>query len=485
MGSTRRGSRKPSLVDSSSELELELADHQRANCAWIGRVRRGLLADEPGLGKSASAIRAFDGGRVLVVAPSMVIVGGTWSDELHRWAVHPERFVVTNYQGLNQRIRTGNGTGSRPTDQVKPEFLGDWDAVIVDEAHYIKGRKTSWTLAVEQIAKRSDAFLAMTGTPIPNWAHELYTLLRNIYPDEAKRGTGKFGGYWRWVGEWFDVSPSQFSSTGKVIGELLACTVRCFDRPATDPCEHYYDFVRANLGDRFMRHLRDDVLDLPPLLGPQEILTPMDTDQARMYRELKKDYLTHNADKDEVIAWTPGARNVLLDRLTTSPWFLGDKSTPPGGGKLERLRFDLSSRSRPTLVLAHYRETVEACAMVASSTGATARFIHGGVSNSEKSRIVTDFKAGKVDVLVGSLETLAEGLTLTQADMAIFVEKSYKPSRNEQALRRIHRMGQTRTTTAIEYVTPNTVDQHKRELLATKNDRTMRVLTAAQFGQIL
>lgn len=415
----------------------------------------------------------------------MVIVGGTWADELERWAVHPEGFVVTNYQGLNQRVRTGNGTGSRPTEDVKPEFLQDWDAVIVDEAHYIKGRKTSWTLAVEQIAKRSDAFLAMTGTPIPNWAFELFTLLRNIYPEEAKRGTGKFGGYWRWVETWFDVSPSKFSATGKDVGGLLACTVRCLDRPATDPCSHYFDFVQANLGDRFQRHLRDDVLDLPPLLGPQEILTPMEPDQARMYKELKKEYLTHDAKENEVIAWSQSAHNVMLDRLTTSGWFLGDKTTAPSGGKLERLRFDLANRSRPTLVIAHYRETVEACSAVAASIGASVRFIHGGVSDTEKSRIVADFKAGKVDVLVGSLGTLAEGLTLTQADMAIFVEKSYMPSRNEQALRRIHRMGQTRATTALEYVTPFTVDQRKRELLASKLDGQMRMLTAAQFGQLL
>lgn len=94
-------------------------------------------------------------------------------------------------------------------------------------------------------------------------------------------------------------------------------------------------------------------------------------------------------------------------------------------------------------------------------------------------------KEGKLDVLVGSLETVSEGLTLTQADMAIFVEKSYKPSRNEQAMRRVHRIGQTRPVSVLDYVTPKSVDANKRALLAEKTDQQMRALTAAQFTALL
>lgn len=149
------------------------------------------------------------------------------------------------------------------------------------------------------------------------------------------------------------------------------------------------------------------------------------------------------------------------------------------------LRFDLESRSRPTLVLAHYRETVEACLAVARDVGARAEAVHGGISRADQGRAVRAFKEGSLDVLVGSLETLAEGLTLTVADMAIFVEMSYKPSRNEQARYRVHRMGQTRPVTIKEYITPNTVDERKRKLLATKTDRQMRVMTAHQLMELL
>ena len=174
---------------------------------------------------------------------------------------------------------------------------------------------------------------------------------------------------------------------------------------------------------------------------------------------------------------------MLLDKLTTSPWLLS-KDGPPRGGKFETLREDLRHRTRPTLVLAHYRDSVEAAASVGSSVGARTAYIHGGTTDRQNAEVVRAFKSGRLDVLVGSLETLAEGLTLTIADTAIFLERSYKPSRNTQATFRIYRMGQDKAVTIKRYLTPNSVDTGKEELLATKNDRAMRTLTAADYLRV-
>jgi len=471
-------------------MDAPLLAHQAEAVEWIRGVGRGLLGDEPGLGKTRTAIEAFDGGRVLVIAPSLILESGTWSDELAKWAKHPEGFVQAPYSRLvardgNKLLVRRDPKGKVTGVTVRPEYLEDWDALIVDEAHYVKNRGSTWTHATNQINRQSAAFLALTGTPMPNWAHEVFTLLRMIYPAEAGPGR-KFGAYQKWLNQWFIREVNRFSQVPgtELIGDLIGCfnSPACKDRPANDPCDHWQEFARENLGDRFLRRLRDDVLGSLPPLTEQTITVPMDADQRRMYRELKKEWVTETLDGQEVVTWTIGSRNVLLDRITTSGWFASGTGEPRGG-KLERLRFDLESRSRPTLVLAHYRDTVEACARVAESTGARAGFIHGGVSNS--GAVVRDFKQGKIDVLVGSLETVSEGLTLTQADMAIFVEKSYKPSRNEQAMRRIHRIGQTRPVTVLDYVTPDSVDSGKRILLEQKTDQQMRALTAAQFTALL
>ena len=130
--------------------------------------------------------------------------------------------------------------------------------------------------------------------------------------------------------------------------------------------------------------------------------------------------------------------------------------------------------------------------MVAEKVGAKARYIHGLVAKKDREQFVEEFKTGKIDVLVGSLETIAEGLNLQVSDCAIFVEKSYKPSRNTQAEWRVNRLGQTRPVTILNYLSVmpgarrmKTVDVRKRELLDLKNDRQMRMMTGAQFAQLL
>lgn len=463
-----------------------LLNHQMGDIAWIHREHRGLLGNEPGLGKSRSAIESFDGGNNLIIAPNLVVAGGTWDDEIAKWSNYPERWTIATYSMLNDRIATppktpGGRGGTKPVNKLRPEWRGYWDALVVDEAHYIKGRTTSWTWATEQIAKSSRSVLLMTGTPMPNWAHELWTLLRLIFPEEAKPGQ-RLGSFWRWAETWFDTSPTRFSNGNPVVGEMLACNDSCKSRPSSDPCVHFRRFTEENLGSRFRRVLRVDALDLPPMTR-QTVHVDLDATGRRIYRELKKDFMA-DIEEEQVLAWSQGALNVMLDKVTTSPWLL-NPTGKPRGGKLDRLRFDLENRSRPTLVFTHYRASTEAAVAVARDLGASAEGVHGGVARARQGEIVQRFKRGELDVLVGSLETLAEGLTLTVADMAIFMEMSYKPSRNEQALYRIHRMGQEHPVTVLEYVTPGTVDERKRKLLATKTDQQMRVLTAHQLRELL
>jgi SNF2 family DNA or RNA helicase len=367
---------------------------------------------------------------------------------------------------------------------LKPGVAGHYDAVILDEAHYIKGLDTYWTWSVQRIAKHADMVLPMTGTPMPNWAHELFTVLRVLRPEEAKRGQ-RLGSYWHWVERWFTTAPSRFSEFQRTIGGLRDCEYHadCKRRSPDDPCEHWLAFARENLGDQYMRHLQAEVFDLPPMVA-QDIQVPLDSAARRMYAELRKDYITETESGAEVMAWNQGARNVMLDKLTTSPWLLDPQGTPRGG-KLDMLRFDLESRTRPTVVFAHYQATVEACAGVAKDLGRRVAYVHGGVSPQVTRRAVRAFQAGELDVLVGSYEKMAEGVTLTQADQAIFVETSFKPSKNTQARRRIHRIGQTRPCVSRTYITPGTVDAHKQILLREKNDQTLAAMTAAEFARLL
>lgn len=466
-----------------------LREFQQENVDWIRDVGRGLLADEPGLGKSRSALEGFAGlDRVLIVAPSLVLETGVWHEEVEKWGDDNTTYHAASYSMLNDRkdmrtprqIQQGKPHRYKPINRLRKEWRGHWDGVILDEAHYIKGRDSKWTQASRLLARNTDNILLLTGTPLPNWAHEVFTLLQVIDPEGGKRGTD-LGSFWRWAERWFDTSEDFSRGGSRQVGELLACTPKCLRRNADDPCKHYQQFAEANLGSRYMRHLRSQHLDLPPIEFI-DVDTSMDRFTAAAYRELR-DHFATTVDGRDVLAWSQGAQNVMLDKITTSPWLL-NKDGEPRGGKFDQLRQDLGRREAPTLVLAHYRDSVEASAWVAEAAGARSAYVHGGTTKQQNAKAVRDFKSGKLDVLVGSLETLSEGLTLTVADTAIFLERSYKPSRNVQATYRIYRMGQDRACTVRRYLTPNSVDTGKEKLLATKTDRQMRTLTAADLLRV-
>ena len=450
---------------------LELRPFQVEGVRFLREAGRGFLGDEMGLGKSAQLIGASEGD-TLVVAPSMVLQGGTWVDEIGKWADDPGRFQTVPYTQL----------APARSAKLKKEYARPWGTVIFDEAHYLKGRGTLRTQVGQSLAARAERVYLASGTPIPNYAHELFTLLQILYPHESGPGA-RFGSYWRWIGEWFEMAPTRHSKYN--VGGLKGCVSECQLRDPLDPCEHFQRFAAGNMAGKFLRRLRSEVLPELPGLTERTVSTKMGAGQRAAYRSMKKDMVAE-VNGEMVVAWSQSSKHVRLDMLTTGLSMLGESVDPADDGKLDRLRVDLLSRAGgpPTLVMAHYRQTVEACLGVAQGLGLRAALVHGGTPGPERTKAVRAFQKGKLDVLVGSLETLSEGVTLIEADMVIFVEKSWKPSRNEQALYRVHRLGQTKPVTSLDYVTPQSIDVGKREMLATKTDHQIRALTAAEIVRL-
>jgi SNF2 family DNA or RNA helicase len=433
-------------------------EHQRLGVTFLRARERALIADQPGLGKSRVALEAAVE-PVLIVGPAMVLDGGVWDDEITKWRPNLDAVQVP-YSRLMVR------NGRQITSQLSPELTQQWGTVIFDEAHYLKGRNTKWTLAAKQI--RAERTYLLTGTPLPNWAHEAFTLLQLLYPDEARPGKW-LGSYWRWVEDWFDIG-EQYGKGGVVVSSHVVGELRK-DRT-------WESFIDENWKDRMLLRLREDCLDLPPLTQ-QTIQVDMVSAQKKAYRELKKDFVTWLESGEEIAAWSTAAQLVKLAMCATGLDVI--EPNTHASGKLDALQALLTDRPAPTLVVAHFRKSVEACADRAAAAGQSAVIVHGGTSKKMRAESVRAFQAGKVPVLCATLGTISEGLTLNAADQVIFVERSWRPSQNEQALRRIHRIGQTRPVTAIDLVTRDSVDERVLKVLAGKTDQQARALGLADL----
>jgi SNF2 family DNA or RNA helicase len=394
----------------------------------------------------------------------MVIDGGVWDDEIARWRPDADVTQVA-YSRLSEREKTAKG-GSRSTGRLKPAYARPWGTVILDEAHYVKGRKTNWTLAAKQL--RAERMFLLTGTPLTNWAHEAFVLLQLLCPEDAKPGK-RLGSYWRWAKEWFEIG-EQYGKGGVVVSDHVVGEFR--------KDKHWQDFIDANWQDRMLLRLRENCLDLPPLTE-QTILVDMVPAQRKAYKELKKDFITWLDSGEEIAAWSSSGLLVKLAQCATGLEVIAPGAV--GSGKLDVLQTLLADRGQPTLVVAHFRKSVEACADRAAAAGMTAVIVHGGTSKRMRALSVRAFQDGKVPVLCATIDTISEGLTLNAADQVIRVERSWRPSRNEQVIRRIHRIGQDRPVTAIDLVTRGSADERVLELLASKTDQQMKALGIADL----
>lgn len=450
-------------------MTLKLMPHQVEGVDWVRRTPKGLLGDDPGLGKSAQALAAARE-PVLIVTPAML--RGTWMDpdfgEVAKWAPGMDVTWVS-YSSLCWR------DGRKTLPVPKKEFTDrQWGSVIFDEAHYLKGRKTKWTKAAWEVSLRTRRCLLMTGTPIPNWAHELYMPIRFIHSPLDRR----FTSYWRWIDEWFTTfTPPYLTGGAREIGGLRKDL-------------SWEDFARGNdLGQLMLRRLRDDVLkDLPPLTETT-LTVPMGAAQRKVYRGLKDDYCAWVEETgDQILAFSDGSLYQKLAQVTTGiPTLVPGTPADPGlSCKLDALKELLEERpAAPVVVFAHYRASADAAAKVAAGMGRTTGLIMGGMSQDERDRQVKAFQAGEIDVLVGTLGTLAEGVTLTRSSTCVMLERGWRPSVNEQAMRRLHRIGQTAPVTVIHVVTEDSLDQRILALLRAKSDQQMATLRAADLVKML
>lgn len=448
-----------------TEPELTFMPHQVSGIKWLNTFDRALLADEAGLGKSAQLLWSARE-PALIVAPAMVIEGGTWDDEIEKWASGIDATQVS-YSSIAQRGPKGTvpkDSNGFPLTPLKGEYRKHFRTVILDECHYIKGRKTSWANAILELD--ADLWRLATGTPIPNWAQEAFMLLRALFPAEAKAGK-QFGSYWRWANEWFDVSDGRY---GKEIGDLRED--RTWDQ-----------FRQENWKGRMLRRLREDVLtDLPPL-REQEWRTPMVEAQRKAYRDLKKDYVAFLDNNVEIDVWSEPGMLVKLAQIATGLEVVGGK----GSGKLKALKAILEDRPSHKLVVAHFQNSVDACADAAREVGRSVAVVHGGTPKAARQRAIRAFQAGDVSVLCASIGTISEGLTLHQggADEVIRVERSWSPYKNDQVARRLHRIGVERPVTLTDLITPGTVDERVLDVLASKTEQQIKALTATEIMALL
>ena len=487
-------------------LSEKLYPFQATGSTYLGYQERAILADEMGTGKTVQSVEAVRllgqlDGRPSPV-PALIVCTGSmrsaWVDHVHEWTdlravatgdTKPKRVAAIeavavgqadvlvipwHHLALHSRLAPYPSVALSEEEKTPKELNGiRWQAVIADEAHKGKDPKTKWTRALWQLADGAEYVWALTGTPVTGKVEDLWAALRLVAP------TG-FSSRSRFLDRYALMVPNHFAKGRAMMSVGL------------NPLHE--EELRAAIRPYILRRTKAEVLpQLPPKIRSTRRLT-MGTKQAAAYKAMDKEgmYLT---DDGQLVMATDGiVKYGRMSQLSSAtPVFVDVEVEMPDGtvrttqrivemtmpsNKVDALLEILEEAPGESLVVgAESRKLIELAAAQLARKGISVGLITGAQSEAERDMAKRDFQAGVVQVLLLTLGTGAEGLTLTRANRLVFLQASYESVKNDQFEDRIHRIGQEAGSVEIIYlVTEDTVDERRPEAADAKRQLAKTIL---------
>lgn len=228
---------------------------------------------------------------------------------------------------------------------------------------------------------------------------------------------------------------------------------------------------------------KKDCLDLPDKVY-ETLYCEMGKEQARIYKDLKKQMFTEYMDK-ELTVTTKMVLAMRLQMITGGifPYMerivdldLDDAefdtttkySVMEDGCKIKVLIDDLEDVPDDVFIIvwAQFRGEIDLIVSELRSAGYTSESYYGG----SKDEVIDRFKQGEFRILVANPLKGGEGLNLQIATIHYFYSNSFKADSRLQAEDRSHRIGQTNKVTYKDLVCRGTVDEHVHKVLKRKGD---------------
>jgi SNF2 family DNA or RNA helicase len=497
------------------EGDEDLFPHQRAGVEFLSKARRALLADEPGLGKTAQAIRALkrlhDSGEQ--VFPAMIVCPNTlktnWEREFDRWwpgidvqvvkgsatqrrkaFEHEAQVYVVNWESLRSHSRLlsyGSIALARCTEcgghdskisasrcEVHQRDLNfiNFKSVVADEIHRSKDPKSKQTRAFWAASGNADIRFALTGTPIANTVVDLWPILHWL---DAKEWPSKT----KWLDRYVNTMMNAF-------GGLMILGLK----PAMES-----EFF-AGINPRMRRMLKSRVLPwLPEVINDRRDVE-MGAKQAKAYKQMLDHMMSvldstpeelladinidaGTLDGGVVVAPNPLTQAMRLNQFasaygvievteTGEKMLLSDPSC-----KVDALMDDIESGDfgeDSVAVCAVSRQLIELLSARMLKEKIPHGLITGAQSAEERQQAIDDFQSGKTKWILFTAQAGGVGVTLTTARRLVMLQRPWSLVDYKQALDRVHRIGSEIHDSILitDYVTAGSIEERVIEALDAK-----------------
>jgi SNF2 family DNA or RNA helicase len=490
------------------EGDEDLFPHQRAGVKFLSTAKRALLADEPGLGKTAQAIRALkkiqdDGGEPF---PALVICPNTlkknWKREFGKWWPGVKVQVITgtatqrrkqfdeeadvyviNWESLRSHSRLApygsvalarciscKGMDDRVTEnrcEVHERELNriDFKAVIADEIHRSKDPKSKQTRAMWAATGDADYRFALTGTPIARDVLDMWPILHWLSPEEWPSKT-------RWIDRMVDTMLNAF-------GGMMVLGVK----------PHMEAEFHASINPRMRRMLKARVLPWLPDMVFERRDIEMSTKQAKAYKDMRDNMIAELESGEAVIASSVLTQTTRLTQFASA---FAEMVTDEATGEIRPILSEPSCKVDAVMddiksgdfgddsvaVCAVSRQLINLLSASLTKEGIEHGLITGAQSEEERQKAVDDFQSGKIKWILFTAQAGGVGITLTAARRLIMLQRPWSLVDHKQALDRIHRIGSEIHDSVIvmDYVTEGTIEERVIQVLESKGENFEQIV---------
>ena len=427
-------------------VNATMRSYQKEGVKWINYLYEqnlgGCLADDMGLGKTLQTIAMLARVYPKCKKPSLIVMPRSllfnWQDELQKFA--PQLTYYT-YYGMQRDLKAAMKqqlvltTYALVRNDAEEFSKKKFHYVILDESQNIKNFASQTTKAV--LLLQGEHRLALSGTPIENNLTELYSLFRFLNP--------------------------------AMFGQL-----EDFNREYTYPIQHSGDkevmrVLRHKIFPFMLRRLKKDVLKELPDRTEQAVYCEMQPDHQQFYEERRRYYhdLIHSQIQEKGIAQSQFVMLQALSelrRIASVPESLSDGQI--ASPKVEVLMESLTeavSNGHKVVVFFNFIAGIELVSERLNQEGIDFTTMTG--STHDRRSVVERFQRDpKCRVLLMTLKTGGVGLNLTVADTVFIFEPWWNKAAEEQAINRLHRIGQKQKVLSYSILTRDTIEEKIRLL---------------------
>lgn len=418
---------------------------------------------EQGTGKTLATIavagRMFLDGiinRMLVVAPASVVP--VWPKEFDDFANFGYEVVALEgdskkksallddwkQNGQALQIAVVNYESSwRIEDAImrwKPEL------VVLDESQRIKNSGAKQSKVLHKIGRTVPFRMILTGTPVSQGPLDFFSQMK--FADPTILGSSYFA------------AKSRYAITGGFEGRQI---IGYKNLPELTQKVHSIGF----------RVTKDEALDLPELLPPQIRYCEFEPSARAIYTRLVKESVTELENSQVIVTQNALAKLLRLSQLSGGFYSEADsKPVQVSESKIKLLEETLDDLGKQKVVIfARFLAEIAAIKEVLNKNNIRYQFIDGSVPMNKRGEVVKEFQENQdCRVFLAQIQTAGLGITLHAASVAIFYSLDYSYANLEQALARLHRIGQRNVVTNIFLVTKGTVDEKILQAVNGKQD---------------